>query len=298
MDEPIRSFQNPRVKQAQRLRQAGGRRDSGLMVIDGQREIRQAILGGIDIQTLFVLEDAAPWWEEVGLSRDQLTAESLAELDRRVVAVTAPILEKLAYGERAETVIAVGRQPAVSLASLQPRWSPRAATPADGLVLVLDRVEKPGNLGAILRTADAVAVSAVLLSDPICEIWNPNAIRASLGAIFRLPLAVASAEQCVAWLEQQRCQILTARVDAAADYRQAQWPKRTALVVGNEAEGLGNFWRQPAFAGVRLPMQGTVDSLNVSVSTAILLYHAAASLDWLRLPESLPPRKGYGIVDL
>jgi RNA methyltransferase, TrmH family len=149
-----------------------------------------------------------------------------------------------------------------------------------GLVLVVDRVEKPGNLGAMLRTADAVGVTAVLLSDPICEVWNPNAIRSSLGAIFQIPIVAASSNAIVSWLRDENFQMLAARLQASKDYQQMDLQKKVAIIVGSEAEGLGPFWLQDDIQGIRLPMQGSVDSLNVSVSAAVLLYDTATKIDW------------------
>jgi RNA methyltransferase, TrmH family len=135
-------------------------------------------------------------------------------------------------------------------------------------------MEKPGNLGAALRTADASGVDAVLLSDPICDAFNPNAIRSSLGAIFTVPTAFGTSQAVDAWLQQQRCSVFTARVEGAIPYSSASFDGPAAIVIGNEADGLQDRWSQSRFQGVSIPMMGKIDSLNASVSTAILLFEA------------------------
>jgi RNA methyltransferase, TrmH family len=299
MSEIIRSLQNPRIKQAVQLRNARKRRELGLMVIDGEREIQQAIRAGIEIKEVFALEaqHSSDVERETGTDRwhdDDVTSDRtvIDPLDRssflnslnqlNVTFVSGAVMERLAYGERNVLYVAIAKQPALLLNHLKLRQhsSNSARQSEQGLILVIDRVEKPGNLGAMLRTADAIGVSAVLLSDPICEIWNPNAIRSSLGAIFHVPIAVASSEATIAWLREQDFQILAARLQASENYRNVTLRNKVAIAVGSEAEGLGSNWIQDAIEGIRLPMQGSVDSLNVSVSAAVLLYDSAARLDW------------------
>ncbi|MDZ4848626.1 MAG: TrmH family RNA methyltransferase [Pirellulaceae bacterium] len=269
MSEPIHSPQNPRIKQTVRLREASHRRSSGLMLIDGAREIAQAILGGIEIQELFVDENCESWQDAFGTMAQELPAQASSNLDRVGTLVSKQVLEKLAYGNRNESLVAIAKQPSVELERLKDHER--------SVVLVIDQVEKPGNIGAMLRTASAIGATAVLLSDPVCDLWNSNAIRASLGAIFRMPIAIAPASNVVAWLEDRQYQIVAARVDGSQSYRPFQWSAKTSIVVGSEAKGLGKVWHQSKIVGMRLPMHTTVDSLNVSVTAAILMYEATSA---------------------
>ena len=140
--------------------------------------------------------------------------------------------------------------------------------------MVLESVEKPGNLGAVLRSADAAAADAVIICDPLTDIYNPNLIRASIGAVFTVPVAVASSEECIAFLKERGFKILTAQLQDSELYYDSDMTGATALVMGTEATGLGNAWRAAASAHIRIPMLGRLDSLNVSVSAAILLFEA------------------------
>jgi TrmH family RNA methyltransferase len=268
MPDPISSLQNPRIKQAIRLRDASVRRETGLMLIDGIKEIRQAILGGIEITELFIDDRCTSIAHELEMTPTDMLAAKRDFLVQIATPVSAQILEKVAFGNRNESVVAIAKQPSVDLE--------RLPDVEHGLVLVIDQVEKPGNFGAMARTADAVGASAVVLSNPVCEVWNPNAIRASLGAIFRLPIAVGQSTAVLRWLGERDYQIVAARVDASQSYRDLTWSKKVAIVVGSEANGLGSDWNNPMLTAVSLPMLGTVDSLNVSVTAGILLYEAAA----------------------
>ena len=174
---------------------------------------------------------------------------------------------KLAFGDRAEGILAIAATPRATLADLP-------ALPPDPLLAVLAGVEKPGNIGAVLRTADAAGVSAVILADPQTDLFNPNAIRASLGTIFALPIAVATATETLAWLRERHCRILTTRVDAQLTYSEAEYVGPTAIVLGSEAAGLSDAWSDADVFPVRVPMLGIADSLNVSATAAVLFYEA------------------------
>lgn len=269
MPDPITSQQNPRIKQAIRLREASSRRETGLMLIDGMKEIRQAILGGVEITELFIDDRCSLISHELGLLPNDIPRAVFDRLDQIATPVSPLVLEKIGFGNRNESVVAIAKQPSVEL--------DRLPDTTQGLILVIDQVEKPGNLGAMLRTADAVGATAILLSNPVCEIWNANAIRASLGAIFRLPIGVGNAALILRWLAERKYQIVSARVDGLLNYRDVSWSEKIAIVVGSEATGLGDEWNTPNAVAVQLPMRGTVDSLNVSVTAAVLLYEAASS---------------------
>ena len=270
MPDPITSLQNPRIKQAMRLRDAANRRETGRMLIDGAKEIRQAILGGVEIHELFIDDRCSSIVDELGLRPQEINKLIRDQLEQVTTPVSSQVLERIAFGNRNESVVALAKQPSLAL--------DRILDHEQGLILVIDQVEKPGNIGAMVRTADAVGATAVLMSDPVCEIWNANAIRASLGAIFRLPICMAKSSAVIQWLLLHSYQIVTARVDASNGHRDFTWSKKTAIVVGSESKGLGQEWNRSEVAAVRLPMRGTVDSLNVSVTAGILLYDASSSI--------------------
>jgi RNA methyltransferase, TrmH family len=261
--ESISSPSNQRIKAANSLRDPRERRDSGLMIIDGDSIARHAHAGGIECTELFILETS----EE---SHRRLVSDWQSLVPGiRINLVSKPAMAKLQYGDRDVGLIAVARQPSLALETLDERIITQADTKC---FLVLDRMEKPGNLGAVMRTADAGGVSAVLLSDPVSEMWNPNAIRASLGALFRVPMAVGSAKQIQAWLMERSIAMYAARVDGTLSHTAPKYEKAVSIVVGSESDGLGENWEKPEVTAVRIPMHGAIDSLNASVSTSIILF--------------------------
>lgn len=181
-------------------------------------------------------------------------------------------MQRLQYGDRDLQAIAVALMPSTSLESLSDRLSPSARGPERELYLVLDRFEKPGNLGAALRTADAAGATAVLVSDPICEIWNPNAIRASLGAMFTVPIAVSSSVDLRKWLRERSICCYAARTENGSDYSQVHFARKSAIIIGSEAYGLEDRWKSEEITPVHIPMYGKIDSLNASVTCSILLF--------------------------
>ena len=192
--------------------------------------------------------------------------ELLATLPIRQSRVAAAVFEKLAFGDRAEGVLAVAKMPERALADL--------ALPANPLVAVLEGTEKPGNIGAVLRSADAAGVSALIVADAQTDLFNPNTIRASLGAVFTVPVCCAAAAEVRDWLVEQRLGIFAARVDAKTLYTDADFNQPAAIVLGSEAEGLSSIWSGPNITSIRLPMRGRSDSLNVSATAAVLFYEA------------------------
>ena len=228
-------------------------------MIDGVREIDLAVAAGVKIVEVFVAEELPA---EVDAVVEAWRARRIP-----IVSVTAAVMEKLAYGQRQEVAIAVATPPESDLGRLQIK----AQSP---LVLVIEGVEKPGNLGAILRTADATGVGAVLIADGGTDLYNPNAIRASRGAIFTVPVAAASSEECLAWLRQQKLKLFAARVDGSEDYTKSDYRGPTAFILGSEAEGLTAKWQAADITPIRLPLLGKIDSLNLSVTAAVLCYEA------------------------
>lgn len=258
--EEISSLHNPRVKRAVRLREGRQRQKQGRFLIDGARELLRAIEAGIELDEIFVCR---------ALCR---SAESHAAWERlegtaaRMTHVTPALLEKLAFGGRNEGLVAVAVPPQRTLDDL--------VLPSEPLVAVLEGVEKPGNVGAVLRSADAAGVSALIVIDGGTDLYNPNAIRASLGTIFTVPVCAASSIETLAWLGQHGLRIYAARVDAEQLYTRADWRGPAAIVLGSEAQGLSAAWSAAEVAPVRLPMRGAADSLNVSAAAAVVFYEA------------------------
>jgi RNA methyltransferase, TrmH family len=260
MPSPITSLQNARIKNVGRLRDRRPRKQQGLFLIDGARQIERALAAGICLQELYLPEQAEANPTELEV------IERVRGSGAEIFSVAPTVFAKIAYGDRHLGMIAVARTPSFELAGLQ--------LPPQSLVLVAEQIEKPGNLGAMLRTADATGCQALLVADAVTDITNPNVIRASMGAVFTVPVAQAASAAIRQWLEDQGFQIFAARVDGAVDYSTANYRGRVALVLGSEAAGLSDAWRGDAITGVRLPMHGTVDSLNVSATAAVLLYEA------------------------
>jgi TrmH family RNA methyltransferase len=256
----ISSVANPRVKSAARLRERRGRDEQGRIIIDGVREIGRALGAGVQLGELFYFEQLCQDDEHRTLLTQAKQAGTV------LFSVTPHVMEKLAFGHRVEGVVAVAQPPKRTLLDL-----PLAS---DSLIAVVEGVEKPGNLGAILRTADAAGVSALILADGGTDLYNPNAIRASLGAIFTVPVCQAASTATLDWLRLHSFRILAARVDGAIDYAAADYRGRVAIVLGSEAHGLSAAWNDGGTASLKLPMLGTVDSLNLSATAAVLCYEA------------------------
>jgi TrmH family RNA methyltransferase len=256
----LTSLANPRIKAAAALRERRDRDRTGLTLIDGARELRRALDAGTVVEEVFICEPllAGP---DARAVLDRLVADATP-----VVPVSEPVLARLAFGDRAEGVVAVVRVPSLDLEAL--------VVPADPLVVVLEGVEKPGNVGAVLRSADGAGADALIAADARTDLFNPNTIRASAGTVFTVPLAAASSDAVLTWLRGRALRIVTARVDAERHYTETDLTGSLAIVLGAETEGLSDTWAGPGFEAVRLPMLGVADSLNVSVTAAVLLYEA------------------------
>jgi RNA methyltransferase, TrmH family len=262
----LTSFANPRIKAAIALRDRRERDRTGLTLVDGARELRRALDAGIEVVEAFVCEPllAGP---DARAALDLLRARGTL-----VTATSQPVFSRLAFGERAEGFVAIVRVPSMGLDGL--------VLPEDPLVAVVEGVEKPGNIGAVLRSADGAGADAVVAASPRTDLFNPNAIRASAGTVFSVPLAAALTPEVLVWLRDQGLRIVAARVDADRLHTEADLTGPLALVFGAEAEGLSTAWRSPGIEAVRLPMLGVADSLNVSVSAAVLLYEARRQRDF------------------
>ncbi len=252
--ELLTSAQNPKVKLLLELQQKSSeRRKHGLFVVEGRREIERCIQSGYQVDSLF-------WCPEI------YGGEELSTAGVHVYQVSTAIYNKVAYRGGTEGVIAEVKTREHTLQDLQLSDSP--------LVVVLERVEKPGNLGAILRSADAAGADAVIVCDPLTDLYNPNLMRSSTGAFFSVPCVACSSSECIAYLKQHGIRILTAQLQDSSLYYDTDMRQPTAIVMGTEATGLTDQWRQAADAHIRIPMLGITDSLNVSVSAAILMFEA------------------------
>ena len=258
--ERITSRQNPRVKEASRLRTGRERQRQGRFLIDGAREITRAVSAGIRCAEAFVCDELCDSAE---------SGQAIAAIrsgGAEIWSVSPGVYAKLAFGEREDGVIAVAESPRRKLNDLQ--------LPPQPLVAVLEGVEKPGNVGAILRSADAAGVDAVIVANPRTDLYNPNTIRASLGTVFRENVCAAATTETLAWLRARSLPIIAARPDADALYTDVDLRGGAAIVLGSEAEGLSEAWRGANVSAVRLPMHGLADSLNVSTTAAVLFYEA------------------------
>ena len=249
----ITSPQNQRIKHVVALQQKSSlRREEGLFVVEGQREIEHCMASGYEVVEVFTVD---------GLR---------FTVDFPVTRVSPQVYEKMAYRGSTEGMIAIVKAKDHSISSV----NRKLLSVNNPLVVVLESVEKPGNLGAILRSADAANVDAVIVCDPLTDLYNPNLIRASIGAIFTVPTAVCTSEECIAFLKERKIKILTAQLQDSYEYYNYDMRQATAIVMGTESTGLTQQWREAADAHIRIPMLGRLDSLNVSVSAAILMYEA------------------------
>ena len=265
----LTSTANPRFRAALSLRDRRERARHGRLLVDGVREVARALDAGVALVEIFVAPGASP---EPAV--DAVVARA-AGFGIPIVPVTADLLSRLAYGERASGIVAVASAPATSLEALR--------LPAEApIVGILEDVEKPGNLGAVCRSADGAGLDALIAAGTTAapaDPWNPNAVRASLGTVFTLPLAVASTGSVLAWLRDRGLRVVAARVEGSVPYSEADLRGPVALVLGSEATGLTEAWSGAEVTAVRLPMRGRADSLNVAAAAAILFYEARRQRD-------------------
>ena len=253
--ETITSAQNPKIKNLLLLQEKSrARREQGLFVVEGRRELEHCLEAGYNVRTLFVCQEI--------FGSD--TTPSAAEA--QIIEIPEALYRKVAYRESTEGIIAEVEYKERTLSDLN--------LPENPLIMVLEAVEKPGNLGVVLRSADAAGADAVLICDPLTDLYNPNLIRASIGAVFTVPTVACSSEEAIAFLQARGIQILTAQLQDSSLYYDVDMRRGTALVMGTESTGLTDQWRRAASAHIRIPMLGRLDSLNVSVSAAILLFEA------------------------
>lgn len=281
--ETITSAQNRKVKELLTLvEKSKARSAAGLFVVEGQRELGHCLDAGFIPETLFICGDVmAVQNNAVNGAKTGHLAENIEGKDGLdaliakaealnprlgVVQIPAFLYEKVAYRGSTEGIIAEVHSVPRALEDLRLGERP--------LVMVLESVEKPGNLGAVLRSADAAGADAVIVCDPLTDIWNPNLIRSSVGAVFSVPVAVGTSADAIAFLKERGIRILTAQLQDSEWYYDTDMTGATALVMGTESTGLTQAWRDSADAHIKIPMLGRLDSLNVSVSAAVLLYEA------------------------
>jgi len=263
---PITSLQNPRIKEAAKLRDHRQRQQQNRFLIDGARELDRAIAAGIQLVEVFVCESLCESAESQRVLASLKVPASRARLgEPEVWNVSPQVLEKICFGQRVEGVVGIARA--------TPRRLHEIALSPTPLVTVVEGIEKPGNVGAVLRCADAAGIDAVLIVGGT-DLYNPNTIRASLGTVFSVPTATAEASEALDWLQAQGLKIFAARLDAGIEYSAADFRQPAAIVLGSEARGLSDRWSADDIVPIRLPMRGIADSLNVSATAAVLFYEA------------------------
>lgn len=252
----ITSLQNSLIKDILKLQEKSReRKKQGTFVVEGKREIALALKGGYDVSTLLFLSD-------------KISNEYLIEFsDIDLIEVSNDVYQKIAYRESTEGIIALVKAKDLELQNIKFKNE-------HPLILVAEGIEKPGNLGAMLRTADAANIDAVILADPKTDLYNPNVIRSSVGCVFTNQIAFANSEEVVTFLQERNIQIFSATLQNSNEYTQEDYTKASALVVGTEATGLTQIWRDQATQNINIPMQGEIDSMNVSVAAAILIFEA------------------------
>jgi TrmH family RNA methyltransferase len=262
--EKISSLQNPRIKQLVRLRDRRPRDEAGVFLVEGYREIRRALEKGVALRELYYSPD---WF--LGANEPTLLAEAAAR-GAQLFELSRDAFAKVAYRERPDGLLAVAPQ-------WQRRLEDLALPPAGGrppFLLVVEAIEKPGNLGTILRSADAAGCDAVIVCDPVTDPFNPNVVRASTGVLFSVPLVVAEGTAVLAWLRAHGIRTVATTPAAERIYSDADLRGPLAVVMGSEQYGLSEFWLKHADLPVRIPMAGQADSLNVALATVITLFEA------------------------
>lgn len=257
--EKILSINNDKVKNVVKLTAKSRERNSqGIFVIEGARELSIALESAYEIESVFVCFDI--------FQKSEYPQVLDAIAPHKAREVSPQVFEKMAYRENSDGIIALAKQKENTLGNLKLSANP--------FLIVLESVEKPGNLGAILRTADAAQADAIIICDPLTDVYNPNVIRSSVGCIFSVQTAICSSEEALFWLQKNGIRSFAAELRSADFYQNTDFSAPSAIVMGTEAEGLTDFWLDNSDAHVKIPMRGKIDSLNVSVSTAILTFEA------------------------
>lgn len=271
MHKQLSSLQNPLIKQLVLLQEKSReRRKTGLFVIEGQREIALAIKGGYLLNTLL-------FCSEIISGEEIFNLKEIANNDTDFMEITSEIYEKLAYRGSTEGVLAIAHTKDLNISNLviSGPFNDQTLSGAEGpLILVAEAPEKPGNIGALLRTADAAKVDAVIIANPRTDMYNPNIIRSSVGCLFTNQIAAGSTSEIISFLKENHINIYCAALQASVPYHTCDFTKSTAIVVGTEATGLSDEWLQNSTQNIIIPMQGEIDSMNVSVAAGILIFEA------------------------
>lgn len=255
MREKITSLQNQGIKNVVRLQaKSQERRSRKKFVIEGNNEIRQALTAGISIDSVYICPEISKEFSILDFE------------EAKVFEVSTEVYRKIAYREDSGGILLVADTPSSSLTGLRLSYSP--------LIIVLEAVEKPGNLGAILRTADAAGVDAVIVCDPRTDIWNPNVIRSSIGCVFSVPVVSCTSEEAINFLKDRNIFVYAAALPGSHRHDHSDFIHPSAIVMGTEADGLSRFWLDSADKVIRIPMLGKADSLNVSTSCAVIVFEA------------------------
>ena len=253
----ITSVQNPYIKSLVQLQEkAKVRKQTGTFLIEGQREIELALKGGYEIETILICTDLAQPSENLNIQKSE----------HQLIEISKEVYQKLAYRDTTEGILAIAKTKSLALSDLKLSKNP--------LILVGEAIEKPGNVGAILRTADAANIDAVIIANPKSDLYNPNIVRSSVGCLFTRQIAVGTTEEVIAYLKANNITIYSATLQDSTEYHTQDYTTPTALVVGTEATGLSEKWRIESTKNIIIPMQGEIDSMNVSVAAAILLFEA------------------------
>ncbi len=259
-DNKITSFKNFKIKSVVRLRERSGRDESGLMIIEGIKEVLRAKEAQISFQELYLSN------ELIKQDKHQEIIRSITKKSENIFYVSKEVFAKISFGHRSEGVLAICAQPRYSLQDLKLSKYP--------LLLIVESLEKPGNLGAILRTCDGAGIDGVIVCDKVADIYNPNVIRSSIGTIFSVPVVQSTGTEAIFFLKKKNIKICATFLDGKEDYVKINMQAGLAIAVGSEQKGLSDLWRSAADHLIRIPMKGKADSLNVSVAAAIVLYEA------------------------
>ncbi|MDR1923452.1 MAG: hypothetical protein LBQ66_03665 [Planctomycetaceae bacterium] len=273
----ITSLSNPKIKDACKLREGNYRRSTGRFLVDGLREIERGGISGVSFLGFFVLESHVEivlnLLEKFALKNESSKSKNLTNrsgnYSPEIITVSNPVLDKISFGNRNEGVIAIAEIP-------RERHEQFLNRPQDSLrlIAVLEGVEKPGNIGAICRSADGAGLDGIMLVDQLTDLYNPNVIRASLGTIFNMPIIETDSQKAKIWLQERNFNIAVAQCNNAITYTKYDYPKPTAIVLGSEANGLSKKWNAPNYTAISIPMLGIADSLNVSAAAAVIFYEA------------------------
>ncbi len=266
----ISSLQNPLIKQVLLLQEKSReRKKTGLFIIEGHREIQLAIKGDYLIKTLLFCPEI--------ISEENI--KNLISSSTDVIETAHEVYKKIAYRNSTEGIVAIAEAKNLSLESL--KLNPDNYQDKNHLILVTEAPEKPGNIGAILRTADAANVDAVIIANPKTDIYNPNIIRSSVGCVFTNQIAIGTTSEIIDYLNKNNISIYSAILQESVPYQTCDFTRNTAIVVGTESTGLSQEWRDKSKANIHIPMQGEIDSMNVSVAAGILIFEAKRQRDFL-----------------